>query len=191
MVATLSAVDQGALHRFNAVGDNVCIFCRSCPSSVHHCIWHCSHPELVDARRNTTDDLEVNLLQYLDCLPLPLLYGLPPKMALLPCGPWWSNEPIARLQDNSITRSFREFIGMDACYPLGDPMVQWLSDYTQYDARTAFRHLTGDGVLLEDPPMPPFVHGTPPEAPNSFSDGSFTNPRKPVFGLATAAVWWP
>ena len=49
-VAMLSAVDQSALQRFRAVDSDLRIFCGKCPSSVHHCIWECSHPQLVKAR---------------------------------------------------------------------------------------------------------------------------------------------
>eukprot|EP00973_Karenia_brevis_P072022 10006280-Karenia_brevis.AAC.1 len=109
MVATLSAVDESLLHRFNAADSDLCSFCHACPSSVHHCIWHCSHPALVEARADTSDSMETTLLQHVDCLPTPLLYGLPPKMSLLPCGPWWSNVPLSQLDDTTVTTSFRAF----------------------------------------------------------------------------------
>ena len=35
------------------------------------------------------------------------------------------------------------------------------------------------------------VDALPPEDLSAYSDGAFTNPKTPVYGLATAAVWWP
>ena len=45
----------------------------------------------------------------------------------------------------------------------------------------------GDILPISD--LPGEVHGDVPEAPSAFSDGSFTNPSMPHFGLASAAVW--
>ena len=45
--------------------------------------------------------------------------------------------------------------------------------------------------ILPIPGLPAPVLGSPPESPSAFSDGSFTNPSLPHFGLASAAVWWP
>eukprot|EP00973_Karenia_brevis_P050051 6947165-Karenia_brevis.AAC.1 len=95
MISTLSAVDKGSLHRFRAVDNDICPFCHLVASSVHHCIWKCSHPALKQARDNITDDMERLIIDHVDCLPTPLLYGLPPKLALLPCGPWWDNAVIS------------------------------------------------------------------------------------------------
>eukprot|EP00973_Karenia_brevis_P051274 7122547-Karenia_brevis.AAC.1 len=101
MVSTLSAVDQSLLHRFDATDDDTCTFCHRCKSSIHHCLWYCDHPVLEEARRNTSEDRELTLLDHVDCLPLPLLYGIPPKLSLQPCGPWWDNQPITALHDNT------------------------------------------------------------------------------------------
>eukprot|EP00973_Karenia_brevis_P077853 10818703-Karenia_brevis.AAC.1 len=159
MVSTLSAVDQSALHRFNVADSDVCIFCKSCPSSVHHVLWHCTHPTLVQARHDTSHDAQTYLLEQLSCVPLPLLYGLPPKLALLPCSPWWTNEGCSSLHDSTIPTHVRS--------------------YQQYDARTAFRVLNGAGKHFEIPARPACVNGIPPASPNSYSDGSFTNPKRP------------
>eukprot|EP00973_Karenia_brevis_P090901 12404904-Karenia_brevis.AAC.1 len=123
-VATLSIVDQSALHRFNGSDSDVCTFCHQCKSSVHHYIWKCPHPDLVAARERIEDPLERDLLAHIDIIPTPLLYGLPPKMTLLPCGPWWANAPISQLKDTAVTRKFRDFVGMDDQYTVDDPMVE-------------------------------------------------------------------
>eukprot|EP00973_Karenia_brevis_P007678 1042795-Karenia_brevis.AAC.1 len=112
-------------------------------------------------------------------------------MSLLPCGPWWSDKSLDQLHDTTVSRQFRSFIGMDDCYTVADPFVVWLSEFAHFDAKTAFRNITGDGVILETPPLPSLVEGRPPQTANAFSDGSLTNPRQPNFGLASAAVWWP
>ena len=57
--------------------------------------------------------------------------------------------------------------------------------------RTAFRQPTGDGELLEPPPLPKAVDSFPPGDPSAYSDGALANPKQPVYGLATAAVWRP
>eukprot|EP00973_Karenia_brevis_P067518 9392231-Karenia_brevis.AAC.1 len=44
---------------------------------------------------------------------------------------------------------------------------------------------------LELPPPPPFVEDEAPEQPNIYSDGAFTHPTTPVYGLATAGSWHP
>eukprot|EP00973_Karenia_brevis_P031167 4299759-Karenia_brevis.AAC.1 len=37
----------------------------------------------------------------------------------------------------------------------------------------------------------PFVSQKPPLLPNVYSDGSFTHPTHPHYGLSTCATWWP
>eukprot|EP00973_Karenia_brevis_P057306 7971046-Karenia_brevis.AAC.1 len=70
---------------------------------------------------------------------------------------------------------------MDDSYTTSDPFVEWLSEFAHFDARTAFRHITGDGIILDTPPLPPRVEGAPPNEPSAFSDGSFTNPTHPHY----------
>ena len=45
--------------------------------------------------------------------------------------------------------------------------------------------------ILTPPLLPAAVTSTTPDDPTAYSDGAFTNPTQPVYGLATAAVWWP
>eukprot|EP00973_Karenia_brevis_P063530 8828776-Karenia_brevis.AAC.1 len=93
-VATLSAVDHSDLKRFGALEDDTCPFCGTDASSTHHCIWKCSHPELIQARNDTDDPMQKLLVEHVDILPTSLQLGIPSKLALLPCGPWWSNDTI-------------------------------------------------------------------------------------------------
>eukprot|EP00973_Karenia_brevis_P027512 3794912-Karenia_brevis.AAC.1 len=37
----------------------------------------------------------------------------------------------------------------------------------------------------------PYVSDLPPIIPNVYSDGSFTHPKYPVYGLSTCSTWWP
>ena len=71
-VATLSAVDQSSLCRLGAVDSDLCPSCAQCKSSVHHCIWECSHPQLVEARMAVDDENEktypVTLTSHPTCL---------------------------------------------------------------------------------------------------------------------------
>eukprot|EP00973_Karenia_brevis_P076633 10644878-Karenia_brevis.AAC.1 len=102
-ISSLSSVDQATLHKFDASKSDVCIFCECCVSSRHHILWHCSHPALVAARQAHTDDMQRLILEALDVLPLPMLYGLTPPLALLPHSPYWCNsfeeEHVAGMSD--------------------------------------------------------------------------------------------
>ena len=80
---------------------------------------------------------------------------------------------------------------MDDAYRHDDSCKKWLEDFEHYDARTAFRAITGDGQKPPSPPLPQGVQGTPSPQPDVFSDGSFTHLSIPHYGLASAAVWWP
>ena len=72
-----------------------------------------------------------------------------------------------------------------------EPFTVWLTKVEHLDAKTAFRILTGDGDVFSSPAVLPPVIGQTPDEPSAFSDGSFTNPTLPQFGLASSEVWWP
>ena len=88
-VAILASVDNVAFCRFRATDDDTCRFCGNSVSSVHHILFHCIYPRLVEARHGTTDDNQKTILRHLDVMPLPLLYGIQPKMRVMPSTPWW------------------------------------------------------------------------------------------------------
>ena len=93
--------------------------------------------------------------------------------------------------DSSVHPDVRVPFGISPAHDDSDPFTRWLSPFEHLDARAAFRKLSGEGEVLPIPSLPAQVHGTPPDSPSAFSDGSFTNPTLPHFGLASAAVWWP
>ena len=72
-----------------------------------------------------------------------------------------------------------------------DRPVQWLQPHRHLDAITAFRKISGEGTILDDPALPQAVQGPLSDSPNAFSDGSFASPTLSAFGLASAAVWYP
>ena len=166
-------------------------FCGKCTSSVHHCIWECCHPQLVKARLEVGHQDKKHIIDYYQLLPTALLHGIPPKMALRPKGSWWSNSPTSALKDSSIHPKVRALFGMSDHHDDTDPFTRWLSPVEHLDAKSVFRKLSGEGDILPVPDLPDKVHGDVPESPSAFSDGSFTNPSMPHFGLAAAAVWWP
>ena len=190
-VATLSAVDQTALCRFGAVDSDLCPFCGGCKSSVHHCIWECTHPKLVEARLVVVDENEKHIIDHFQHLPLALRFGIPVKMALHPSGPWWSNSPLQALEDSTVSPAVRRLFGMERSFDQFDSFTRWLSMFEHLDAKTAFRAFTGDGEVLPTPYLPAKVEGDVPAEPSAFSDGAFSNPTKPHLGLASATVWWP
>ena len=112
-------------------------------------------------------------------------------MALQPKGVWWSNEPIPQLIMSTVHPDVHDFFGISPAYDDSDPFTRWLSPYEHLDAKSAFRQISGEGEILPIPSLPAPVLGSPPESPSAFSDGSFTNPSLPHFGLASADVWWP
>eukprot|EP00973_Karenia_brevis_P059097 8228922-Karenia_brevis.AAC.1 len=61
------------------------------------------------------------------------------------------------MKDTCVSTEFRAFIGMDDTYGDHDPFIEWLKSYSHYDAKTAFRYLTGDGEVLKEAPVPPLV----------------------------------
>eukprot|EP00973_Karenia_brevis_P070380 9783547-Karenia_brevis.AAC.1 len=94
-----------------------------------------------------------------------MLYGLSPPLTLMPNSPWWTNT----LDDIDV-----------------DPFCQWLLPYSNYDAKTAFQILNNIQQRLDPPPHPAFVETEAPEQPNIYSDGAFTHPTTPWYGLASA-----
>ena len=114
-------------------------------------------------------------------------------MALQPKGVWWNNNPIPQLLDSTVHSDVRNLFGISPAHDDSDPCThtRWLYPFEHLDAKSAFRKLSGEGDILPVPSLPDQVQGTPPDTPSAFSDGSFTNPSLPHFGLASAAVWWP
>ena len=96
-----------------------------------------------------------------------------------------------QLMESTVHPDVRSLFGISPAHDDTDPFTRWLSPYEHLDARTAFRKLSGEGEVLPIPKLPAPVQGTPPADPSAFSDGSFTCPSLPHYGLASAAVWWP
>eukprot|EP00973_Karenia_brevis_P059145 8235207-Karenia_brevis.AAC.1 len=51
--------------------------------------------------------------------------------------------------------------------------------------------LNGCEQKLDPPPPPPYQPGVAPTQPNVFSDGAFTHPTTPMYGLSTGGIWHP
>eukprot|EP00973_Karenia_brevis_P051700 7180780-Karenia_brevis.AAC.1 len=117
-VATLSTVDQSILHRFVSSTSEVCPYCRSCVSSVHHMIWFCTHPKLVAARQAVTHPDQHLMLQCTNVVPIHLLYGIPTKLTLLPATPWWTNDAMTSVDGRPFTSDEQRLLGIDTTYPL-------------------------------------------------------------------------
>ena len=96
---------------------------------------------------------EKEIIDYAHTLPLPLLYGIPPKMAVLPNSPWWCNDVIDDLHYHS-SIACKALIGIDSRFVASShPLVEWLAPVQHLDAKTAFRQLMSEGVVLEAPPL--------------------------------------
>ena len=157
---------------------------------MHHLLWHCEYPPLVETRLAKATIEKKNIIDLAHTLPLPLLYGIPPKLTLLFNSPWWTNDVIDDFHYHA-SDTCKALFGIDSKFTAANhPLIEWLTPVQHLDARTAFRQLTGEGVALEAPPLPNPVHGEAPEEPNCFSDGSFTKPAAPEYGLDSAAVWY-
>ena len=187
-ISTLSNVEQAMQCRIGEVTSDLCAYCKSCPSSTHHIIWECSHIKLVEARNNLTDPTQALLLTHAAHLPLHLLYGIPPPLALLPSSPWWTNESNQEFRED-ISNDGKKFFGIDCSHSTA--FLQWLQPLQHMDARAAFAQLNGGGKTLPITPLPQEVYGNPSLEPDAFSDGSFSDARHPHFALSSAAVWWP
>eukprot|EP00973_Karenia_brevis_P031019 4278511-Karenia_brevis.AAC.1 len=59
------------------------------------------------------------------------------------------------------------------------------------DAEQSFLVINGGNCKFVPPPLPQWIPECAPESYTAFSDGSFTHPITPTFGLMSAAVWWP
>eukprot|EP00973_Karenia_brevis_P023017 3170818-Karenia_brevis.AAC.1 len=136
-IASCSSVDQSLLHRFNAQNSKLCIFCGQCVSSVHHILWECTHEGLVHARNQHTHPSQQHVLDALPILPLHMLYGLTPPLALMPCNPYWANDD-DNYDDATLTTSTWHFTGVDSSHPRDGHLCQWLQQYSQLNAREAF-----------------------------------------------------
>eukprot|EP00973_Karenia_brevis_P091443 12407466-Karenia_brevis.AAC.1 len=189
-VASLGIVDQAALHRFCDDNSDVCIFCQQATSSVHHIIWHCPHPKLVEARSRHTHCDQKTILEFLDYLPLHILYGLPPRLTLMPHTPWWTDTHLPDLGKN-LNYAAKKLFGIDTTFSSEDQFCIWLREFSHFDAYIAFQVINGINQPPAKPDLPRPVFGSPPLEPNVYSDGSLTHATRPTFGLATAAVWWP
>ena len=126
-----------------------------------------------------------------DILPLPLMCGIPPKMVVMPSAPWWQNISEPRFVEPTIAPECRASFGViDEYFAEDNHLTQWLRPYSHLDAITAFRRISREGGVLDDPALPKAVHGSLPQEPYAYSDGSFTSPTLSAFGLASAAVWY-
>ena len=158
---------------------------------MHHLIWFRKHSPLTTARTQDATIDEKYIIEHAHTMSLPLLYGILPKMALLPNSPWWCNDVIDHLRLHP-SSTCKELFGIDHKFTAtGHPLIEWLAPVQHLDAQTAFRRLTGEGVVLEAALLPMAVQGDAPDDPNCFSDGSFTKPAAPEYGLDSAAVWYP
>eukprot|EP00973_Karenia_brevis_P047593 6604896-Karenia_brevis.AAC.1 len=88
-----------------------------------------------------------------------------------------------------MSRSAQACFGIDPCYNLNENFCQWLAPFSDHDASTAFQILNNVKQQLELPPLPPHVDVPAPTHPIIYSDGAFTHPVTPVFGLASAGIW--
>eukprot|EP00973_Karenia_brevis_P012806 1739510-Karenia_brevis.AAC.1 len=112
------------------------------------------------------------------------------------CTPWWTDSPGPELieQLTASTSSVRTFYGIDDVYSANSQMCTWLSTYQSHSASQAFQIINGFGqtpITSADILGITCIHSVPPLSPNCFSDGSFTHPTLPTFGLSTSAIWWP
>ena len=120
-MATLSVADQSYVHRLDEEVDDLCIFCRTCTSSVPHILWHCCHPKLVAAKASFSDNvklasIERTLIENADLLPIFLQHGIPPPLALLPNTPWWTNSAVPQIAQES--RQIQIVFGIDQSFDL-------------------------------------------------------------------------
>ena len=100
-------------------------------------------------------------------------------MTVMPDTPWWTNDVIEDIHYHH-SAVCKELFGVDAKFAKpGHPLIDWLEPVRHLDAKTAFRKLIGEGVVLEAPPIPFAVEGNAPDDPNCLSDGSFNKPAAP------------
>eukprot|EP00973_Karenia_brevis_P013877 1882287-Karenia_brevis.AAC.1 len=112
------------------------------------------------------------------------------------CTPWWTDNPGPALSEalTASTSSVRSFYGIDDSYTSNSQMCTWLSAYQPHAASHVFQIINGYGqtpIISANILGITSIHSVPPLTPNCFSDGSFTHPTLPIFGLSTAAIWWP
>ena len=55
----------------------------------------------------------------------------------------------------------------DAYLDEGNELVTWLSRHRLLDVVTAFRRISGEGTLLDEPSLPSRINGTLPSEPNA------------------------
>ena len=87
-------------------------------------------------------------------------------MGVMPTTPWWTCEPEPRLLQDSVPPKCREIFGVDDNFSAEDDrLVQWLQPRKHLDAITAFRKISGEGIILDDPALPQAVQGPLPNSP--------------------------
>eukprot|EP00973_Karenia_brevis_P007372 996976-Karenia_brevis.AAC.1 len=190
-IASLGTVDQSLLVRFGAHTSSICPFCHAATSSISHLLWFCQHPKLVEARCNFSHEDQRLVLDNVGLLPANLLYGIPDKMTLMPCTPWWTDHFTPPQAVLPMSFAVKQLVGIDDSYASDSDFCNWLRPYSKFDASLAFLVINGIGNDVCTPDMPPSVQGTPGETPDVFSDGSLSNAARPCYGLASAGVWCP
>eukprot|EP00973_Karenia_brevis_P044690 6188490-Karenia_brevis.AAC.1 len=127
-------------------------------------------------------------------MPVYLQYGLTPPLSLMPDSPFWTNTmPTGNVIDD-LSSSTMNFIGIDSTYAADGEFCSWLKEYSHFSATDAFMYLNkfaSKPVSVDDFDCISHVSHSPPLLPNVYSDGSFTHPTHPQFGLSTCATWWP
>lgn len=189
--ASLGIVDQARLTTFGVHDDQLCSFCHACNSSVPHFLWNCTHPDLVSARNNFVHKDEGVVLANFELLPLQIQYGIPTRLTLMPCSPWWTDHFAPDQFHLPLSTDINGILSTDDTHAHDSDFCVWLKSHTGLDAYLGFLALNNVGVAKDSPLMPSRVDGTPSDTPDVFSDGSLSKSKLPFFWLASAGVWCP
>eukprot|EP00973_Karenia_brevis_P053589 7446718-Karenia_brevis.AAC.1 len=148
------------------------------------------------------EEMQKQLIANHEALPIAVKHCIPTILQLMPNKPFWS--PALNLEQqpqqlyqpkydhiNNMSREGKHFIGIMEQYEAKQPFTEWLQQYAHMDAEQAFLVINGAEDVFQHPPLPQPVAECAPTDIDAWSDGSFTMPDTPLYGLMTAAVWWP
>eukprot|EP00973_Karenia_brevis_P035744 4931849-Karenia_brevis.AAC.1 len=126
-------------------------------------------------------------MQIVPHLPRAILLGHTPHLQSIPTSTFWSKQDDP-LQNTSLNTVQKQQCGIDM-HTLDTTFGNWLNGFTEAYAISSYHQLNYCPPCATHP-TPPFVLEDHPSAINVFSDGGFTLPTMPRFGLMSAGVWW-
>jgi ribonuclease HI len=189
-ITTGAAWARNKLHEIGKAEDDRCQLCGDKEEDIRHSLWECRCIHGEDTER-------MRALRHL--LPVNLQFGIPaPITKDLDKTYWGATFDDIKNQNFDFTvlcgiagntKERRRMGNKNATAELSfkDKDI----DTTGRNPRQIFQQLKGNSMKAEEFTKISWCEAEPPDDINVYSDGSFKNPRRPIYSLAGAGIWWP